>query len=76
MADSKVRAQRRERAALRRKEVDQQYVNQFAKRIRELFPNCPAKREKIIAEAEIIKNFIDLFFAAIIENQEIKKTPK
>lgn len=55
LADSEIRAQRRERAALRRKEVDQQYVKQFAKRIRELFPDCPAGREKIIAEHACLK---------------------
>ena len=55
LADSEVRAQRRERAALRRKEVDQQYVKQFAKCIRELFPGCPAGREEIIAEHACLK---------------------
>jgi len=50
LADAEVRVRRREREAARRSELDDQYVARFAARIRELFPNCPADREGIIAE--------------------------
>jgi len=49
-ADNEVRERRREREAIRREESDHQYVGQFAARIRELFPNLPAGRERVIAE--------------------------
>jgi hypothetical protein len=48
--DADVRARRNERAAERRAELDQEYVSSFAKRVRELFPNCPVGREQVIAE--------------------------
>jgi len=48
--DADVRARRNVRAADHRMELDQEYVSSFAKRVRELFPNCPAGREQIIAE--------------------------
>ncbi len=48
--DADVRARRNEREAERRAELDQEYVSSFAKRVRELFPNCPAGREQVIAE--------------------------
>ncbi len=48
--DADVRARRNERAADRRMELDQEYVSSFAKRVRELFPNCPTGREQVIAE--------------------------
>jgi hypothetical protein len=48
--DADVRARQSERAAERRVEIDQEYISSFAKRVRELFPNCPAGREQIIAE--------------------------
>jgi hypothetical protein len=50
LADEDVRARRNERAADRRMELDQEYVSRFAKRVRELFPNCPVGREQVIAE--------------------------
>ncbi len=50
LADSEVRERRREREAIRREESDRQYVDQFAAHIKELFPNCPAGRERVIAE--------------------------
>ncbi len=49
-ADNEVRERRAEREAIRRLESDRQYVDQFAARIKELFPNCPAGREQVIAE--------------------------
>jgi hypothetical protein len=50
LADSEVRARRREREAARRAELDQEFVSSFAARVRQLFPHCPAGRETIIAE--------------------------
>ena len=49
-ADSEVRARRREREEERRAEQDDQYIQAFAKRVREIFPGCPAGREQEIAE--------------------------
>jgi len=50
LADAEARARRRQREATRRAELDQQYVQQFAGRVRELFPGCPPGREIEIAE--------------------------
>lgn len=50
LEDADVRTRRNERQAGRRDELDQEYISSFAKRVRELFPNCPAGREQIIAE--------------------------
>lgn len=50
LADEDVRARRNERQAEKRAALDQEYVSNFAKRVRELFPNCPVGREQIIAE--------------------------
>ena len=50
LADSEVRERRREREAVRREELDRQYVERFAQRVRELFPACPKGRETAIAE--------------------------
>lgn len=50
LADEEVRARRRERESERRMELDQEYVVQFARRVRELFPNCLVGREQVIAE--------------------------
>jgi hypothetical protein len=49
LADEEVRRRRRERNALHRAELDEQYVTRFAQRIREVFPGCP-NRERRIAE--------------------------
>ena len=50
LADSEVRARRRERESARRAELDQDFVRSFAARVRQLFPHCPTGRETIIAE--------------------------
>jgi hypothetical protein len=50
LADGEVRERRREREAVRRDEVDREYVARFAQRVRELFPACPKGRETAIAE--------------------------
>jgi hypothetical protein len=55
LADSEARARRRERAAARRVELDRQYVERFAERVRELCPGCPAGREMAIAEHACLK---------------------
>ena len=47
--DAAQREERRARAALRRAQVDQGYIAQFAGRIRELYPLCPPGREQVIA---------------------------
>jgi hypothetical protein len=55
LADDEARARRREREAARRVEVDRQYVQRFAERVRELFPGCPSGREMAIAEHACLK---------------------
>jgi len=55
LADSEARARRREREAERRAELDRQYVERFAARVRELFPGCPSGREMAIAEHACLK---------------------
>ena len=48
--DVDTRKLRRARAAIRRAELDAEYIASFAARVRELYPNCPIGREKVIAE--------------------------
>jgi hypothetical protein len=55
LADSEARARRREREAELRAELDREYVDHFALRVRELFPLCPAGREVAIAEHACLK---------------------
>jgi hypothetical protein len=50
LADGDARARRQEREAERRAELDREYVERFARRVRELFPGCPVGREMPIAE--------------------------
>jgi hypothetical protein len=50
LADADARERRRERDAVRRAEMDQAYLADFAARIRELFPNCPPGLDQEIAE--------------------------
>ena len=50
LADHEIRMKNRERAAIRRKELDQTYIREFSEKIRKFFPNCPKSREKIIAQ--------------------------
>ncbi len=49
-ADAAQREMRRGQASLRRAELDDEYIRQFAAHVRELFPNCPRGRETLIAE--------------------------
>ena len=55
LQDSEARARRREREAERRAEMDREYVEQFASRVRQLFPRCPPGREVAIAEHACLK---------------------
>jgi len=50
LADGEARARRREREAKRRAKLDQDYVERFARRVRELFPDCPVGTERVVAE--------------------------
>jgi len=55
LADSEVRVRRQERQAIRRAELDRQYVAQFTGQVRQLFPGCPSGREVAIAEHACLK---------------------
>jgi len=55
LADSRARALRRKREAMRRAELDRDYVKRFASRIRELYPGCPSGSEVEIAEHACLK---------------------
>jgi hypothetical protein len=55
LSDSEARARRREREAARCEELNRQYVQRFALRVRELFPGCPSGREIAIAEYACLK---------------------
>ena len=48
--DAGQREIRRAQAVLRRAELDQDFIRRFAARVRELYPNCPAGREDLVAE--------------------------
>ena len=50
LADIEIRARRAERERIRREDLDQQYIQAFANRVRELFPHSPKGREQQIAE--------------------------
>ena len=50
LADAEVRARRKDRETVRRAELDQEYVAQFAAQVRALFPHCPPGRDIAIAE--------------------------
>jgi hypothetical protein len=49
-ADVLQRQKRRAQAAMRRAELDKEYIKLFASRVREMYPFCPKERESIIAE--------------------------
>jgi len=50
VADEEARQAARARAAIRRAELDQEYIRRFAVRVREVYPYCPKDREDVIAE--------------------------
>jgi hypothetical protein len=49
-ADADQRKLRRAHAAVRRAELDEEYIRAFASQVRKLYPGSPAGREKAIAE--------------------------
>ncbi|MBV7327739.1 DUF2293 domain-containing protein [Chloroflexi bacterium TSY] len=55
LADAEVRERRRQRNAIRREELDRQYVERFAGEIQSLFPHCPSGRAQSIAEHACLK---------------------
>ena len=55
LADFEARERRKERAAARRAELDETFVDRFAARIREVFPRLVAGREQKIAEHACLK---------------------
>jgi hypothetical protein len=48
--DEEARKLARARAAVRRDELDLEYIRSFAGRVREIYPFCPTGRERLIAE--------------------------
>lgn len=50
LADADARERRRLREAERRAYADERYISSFAERIRQLYPNCPFRRERVVAE--------------------------
>jgi hypothetical protein len=50
LADAEIRIRRQEREAVRRREVDLEYIEEFARRIMQVFPSCPRERAHTIAE--------------------------
>ena len=55
LGDSEARVRRRERESERRVQLDHEYVERFALRVREFFPACPTGRERAIAERACCK---------------------
>lgn len=55
LADHEARVQRRKREAAKRAELDREFVERFAGRVRKLFPRCPPGRERAIAEHACLK---------------------
>ncbi|HSR12496.1 MAG TPA: DUF2293 domain-containing protein [Thermodesulfobacteriota bacterium] len=55
LADSEIRERRREREAERRNLLDREFLESFSARIREMFPGCPKKRARGIAEHACLK---------------------
>ena len=49
-ADAEKREERRAQAAVRRGELDREYIAKFSSRVRALYPHCPRGREMVIAE--------------------------
>jgi hypothetical protein len=50
LADAEIRIRRQEREAARRREFDFRYIEEFARRIGQVFPHCPGERARAIAE--------------------------
>lgn len=56
LSDEVLREKRRERGAIIRQRLNVEYIDKFAKKIRELFPHCPEGEEIQIAEHACLKN--------------------
>jgi hypothetical protein len=56
LADAEARELRRQREAVRREGLDEQYVAQFAAQIRALYPGCAPGRETLIAEHACLRH--------------------
>jgi len=50
LADKEARERQRKRGELYRAQLNQKYIEQFALRVREIYPGCPPQREFKIAE--------------------------
>ena len=50
LSDAEARESARQRAAMRRADLDAVYVEAFARRVGELFPGCPRNEQQAIAE--------------------------
>lgn len=55
LADAEVRERRRRREAERRKQLDQDYIENFAGAVRGLYPRCPSQTARRIAEHACLK---------------------
>jgi hypothetical protein len=55
LADAEARARARERAAVRRVQIDERYVREFAARLGELFPGCAVAARQAIANHACLK---------------------
>lgn len=55
LADQEVRERRKQREAEKRAIIDKEFVKNFAKHVRILFPYCPKGKEKIIAKHACLK---------------------
>jgi len=55
LVDGEVRERRKQRERERRAELDEEYVREFARNIRRLFPDCPEDREQKIAQHACLK---------------------
>jgi len=55
LGDADARARARDREAQRRAGMDREYVDRFARRVRELFPRCPPGVESAIAHHACLK---------------------
>ncbi len=55
LADGDIRQRRREREAERREVLDQQFIEEFARQILQVFPSCPAETAEKIAQHACLK---------------------
>lgn len=55
LADEAARLRARERAAVRRADLDEHYVREFAQRLGELYPGCPAPERQAISDHACLK---------------------